>query len=450
MNQPPNRPAGKVLALSVLLGAIVLSSPSTFAAMVAGRVIAAHGEAAATRANLDIPLSLDAAVEIGDLLKTGANGYIQVLFSDEALLALKPRSVFQVIDYTHAPGEAARDNVVMRLVSGGFRTITGVVGKLNQKAYEVRTADAVFGLRGTTYQLVTCQSDCLGDDGAPVSNGTYGAVIDGRIAVTNDTGEYLFQPDQFFVVRGRDMAPETLAAPPGFLYEKIGRGKSPVPGAAVVAAPVKATTATAATLPPNQDVAITAPTGLPLRIGGAVVSENTATTYSSDYVGIDITLPITEAELSEAQKQNGDGTIFWTSGMFDGYAVGFIAGPPASAIPGSGSASFLPIGGPMATGVTGAINVNFASRAVSLNNLGLTQDGFTFSGLNGSGTYDAAGWVQGGQFTSGACSGRCTTLSTTASDWGGALMGKGATHFGLGYALSTNLGTVSGVHGFRR
>jgi hypothetical protein len=51
--------------------------------------------------------------------------------------------------------------------------------------------------------------------------GTYGAVTDGRIGVTNASGSYDFGADQYFHVATVDTAPRQLIAPPSFLSDKL-------------------------------------------------------------------------------------------------------------------------------------------------------------------------------------------------------------------------------------
>lgn len=47
-----------------------------------------------------------------------------------------------------------------RLVKGGFRSVSGLIGKVNQDNYRVSTPVATIGIRGTRYSARLCQGDC--------------------------------------------------------------------------------------------------------------------------------------------------------------------------------------------------------------------------------------------------------------------------------------------------
>jgi len=115
-----------------------------------------------------------------------------------------------------------------------MRTVTGLIGRLKRlDKYAVTTPTATIGIRGTHYVLRQCNDDCFeteasgsaslepvqiaaaegadigplaqasGASGVKAPNGTYGGVTDGRIGVSNDTGEREFSRDQFFFVANR-------------------------------------------------------------------------------------------------------------------------------------------------------------------------------------------------------------------------------------------------------
>ncbi|MDP3858880.1 MAG: hypothetical protein Q8Q73_14075 [Stagnimonas sp.] len=55
-------------------------------------------------------------------------------------------------------GETSR--AFFRLVKGGFRSVSGLIGKVNQDDYRVSTPVATIGIRGTRYSARLCQGDC--------------------------------------------------------------------------------------------------------------------------------------------------------------------------------------------------------------------------------------------------------------------------------------------------
>ncbi|MCW5611614.1 MAG: hypothetical protein KIS83_13190 [Rubrivivax sp.] len=120
-------------------------------------------------------------------------------------------------------------------------------------------------------------------------------------------------------------------------------------------------------------------------------------------------------------------------------------------MPTTGSAVFTPAAGPTMNNASGSIAVNFATRAVTLNNLGFTIGGQTFSALTGSASIDPriASGAFGGNYSGGACSG-CAGFTPLASTFGGHFLGREANGLLFSTILLTGDGTAAGVHLFGR
>ena len=63
------------------------------------------------------------------------------------MLALRARSQLRIEEFRYS-GNPQDDRSFMRLLSGGMRTITGLIGKANPRFYGVRTIAATVGIRG--------------------------------------------------------------------------------------------------------------------------------------------------------------------------------------------------------------------------------------------------------------------------------------------------------------
>src|SRR5437879_7048195 len=146
--------------------------------------------------------------------------------TDESIVGLRPGTVLRIDAYEYAAQAAPRS--LFSLLQGGFRTVTGAIGRLHSRErYAVRTPTATIGIRGTHYTVVHCDNDCGGADRGSIANGTYGGVTDGRIEVANQTGEHEFGANAFFYVASASSAPQKLIAPPNFLYDRLeGQARS--------------------------------------------------------------------------------------------------------------------------------------------------------------------------------------------------------------------------------
>lgn len=157
----------------------------------AARVIMLAGKAtAATDAGIVRPLAKGEPVFSGDLLNSGVGSYVNLKFTDGGFFLLRPESRFQIEAYKPAaaandpatattanpPAAAAvpaaplitapaiqqsqRSQAFFRLLKGGFRTVSGAIGKINRDDYRVSTPVATIGIRGTVYSGRLCQRNC--------------------------------------------------------------------------------------------------------------------------------------------------------------------------------------------------------------------------------------------------------------------------------------------------
>jgi hypothetical protein len=186
----------------------------------AGKVLLAVGDVAALRGTERVRLTAGAAVNVGDTVVTGAQSHAQLRFADDALVALKPDSEFRIERYNFTGASDSGEVAVFRLVKGGFRTLTGQIGKLNRDQYQLLTTQATIGIRGTHYQIQICSAGQCINGGAPAGSGMYGGVYEGRVIVSNSLGADEYGAEEFFYVPDGE-APQRWLAPPDFLSNRL-------------------------------------------------------------------------------------------------------------------------------------------------------------------------------------------------------------------------------------
>lgn len=152
-----------------LLFAALLLAISTIAqaADVAGKVGYMSGTLVAQRADGTIKvLGPKSEVLAGDMLITAKDSYAQVQMGDGAQMTLRPHSNLKIETFQFRKEEPQADNAVLRLLRGGFRTVTGLIGKRgNTDAYKMHAASATIGIRGTDFSSRLCATkDCRDDE----------------------------------------------------------------------------------------------------------------------------------------------------------------------------------------------------------------------------------------------------------------------------------------------
>ena len=212
--------------LRISLGVLLAQGALVQAAEVAGRVLVAVGETSALRNGQAVRLAAGSVVEAGDTLRVGDASNMQVRFTDASVMALRPNTVFRIDEYAFA-NKVDSDKSVFALLTGGLRTITGLIGRQSRGNYAVKTETSTIGIRGTHFTLVSCNDSCRNPDGGLAPNGTYGGVADGRIVNANKAGEREFGRNEYFYVASSTSLPQPLLAPPSFLRDRLeGQAKA--------------------------------------------------------------------------------------------------------------------------------------------------------------------------------------------------------------------------------
>ena len=179
-------------------------------------------------------LSQKSEVNPGDTLTTQRDSYAQINFTDGSSLTMRPNTQMKVEQYNFVQDKPQEDNSFLRLVKGGLRTVTGLVGKRgNQDAYKIGTNTATIGIRGSSADTA--------EDPDNLPKGTYHATYTGSYYLQNDGGIQLIGEGMFGFVRDRVTPPTILPGDPGlnlsqlpFILGVSGANRGPMPSECVV------------------------------------------------------------------------------------------------------------------------------------------------------------------------------------------------------------------------
>jgi hypothetical protein len=97
-------------------------------------------------------------VQQGDTLSTGAGSSLVLKFDDGEVTALTQNSRMTVTAYQYEPASQS-GNMLLSLVTGGMRAITGLLGRNQPERVAYRAATATIGIRGTDATIVTDGKD---------------------------------------------------------------------------------------------------------------------------------------------------------------------------------------------------------------------------------------------------------------------------------------------------
>ena len=146
---------------------VTLCASAAFAEDV-GTVAATRGQAEIGRAGAFTPAAVGAVVQLGDELRTGADGQLRVVFRDDSVIDLTQNASLTVDTQVYDPG-SSRFSTLLRLAAGKARAIVSKAYGAPGASYEIQTPTAVAGVRGTEflieYDADRDATDVIGIDG---------------------------------------------------------------------------------------------------------------------------------------------------------------------------------------------------------------------------------------------------------------------------------------------
>ena len=198
--------------MKILIGFVIamLTCTTSCLAESFASVDALYGSATVTdKSGQSSDVSLGQEISEGQTIKTASDGEVHLVTLDGGMIALRPNTEFRVDEYTAEGGSA--DRILMTLVKGTLRSITGWIGKHNPSAYALQTYNSTIGIRGTDHETTVILQD--GADGA----GTYDTVIEGATVLKTANGSTNITPGKFaFAQQGKTEPPRLLAKAPTY------------------------------------------------------------------------------------------------------------------------------------------------------------------------------------------------------------------------------------------
>ena len=171
------------------------------------------------------------AVYAGEVIITATGSYVNIEFSDGGRVLLRPETRFSIERYQYAGAQAPaggqaqpvrQESAFFRLLKGGFRAVSGLIGHTRREDYAVQTPVATIGIRGTDYEVRYCSGDC-GDITPTPKDGLYAGVQSGAIALNNGGGQVTTTAGQYVFISGAINTGVPLSLRPAAL------GKNPLP-----------------------------------------------------------------------------------------------------------------------------------------------------------------------------------------------------------------------------
>lgn len=188
-----------------------------------GTVVQLTGTLSAHRTDGSVRiLRLRSDVQNGDTLTTQTASFAQINFTDGSSVTLRPNTVMNLERYSYEEKKPQGDGMVMRLLRGGLRTITGLIGKRGDlDAYKIRTSTVTMGIRGSSGDTLDCMQDCTGvtSTSGKLPPGVYHATHNGIYIMETAGGAVLIGEKEFGFSNDPSKPPSKLDKDPGLGIE---------------------------------------------------------------------------------------------------------------------------------------------------------------------------------------------------------------------------------------
>ncbi|BBI99989.1 hypothetical protein FGKAn22_16820 [Ferrigenium kumadai] len=197
----------KFRILLLMSGFVLLSVQSEGAlAAVAGHVQFVHGVVQITTPGGQVRTAQKGdAVNEGDILTSAEDASAQVRMQDGGFIAVRPETRMKFDQFRFSGKEDGEERGFFSLFKGGFRAVTGLIGRINKQNYKITTPSATIGIRGTDHESYEVTPGSAMAQVAPV--GAYSKVNTGGTTMTTDQGTINVQPNQMGFAAGMNQAP---------------------------------------------------------------------------------------------------------------------------------------------------------------------------------------------------------------------------------------------------
>jgi hypothetical protein len=201
--------------ISVLLGLLALLCANL--AFAAGAIVTSLNGTAQAQTGSAAPRTLREGdtVNQGDTVFTGGGSSLVLRFDDGQVAALTSNSRMTVTTYDYNSSSGG-GNVFLSLITGGMRTITGLIGHRNPSNVAFRAATATIGIRGTDVTFATQGNEVLVE------------VTDGSVTVTVGTQTItLAAGEAAFIRPGPNGIPVIVKGPIATVLNGTGQNRVP-------------------------------------------------------------------------------------------------------------------------------------------------------------------------------------------------------------------------------
>lgn len=115
-----------------------------------GKIKTGKGDVAVIRSGSEIAIGTGALLYQNDIIRTGADSSVGIIFEDNTILSLGSESEIVIDEYVFAP-EKDMMSVLIHMLKGTASYVSGIIGRQSPESVKFQTPDATIGIRGTQF-----------------------------------------------------------------------------------------------------------------------------------------------------------------------------------------------------------------------------------------------------------------------------------------------------------
>jgi len=130
-----------------------------------GQITALVGDVKISRDSNTILAKLGEKLEKDDVINSSKGSKAQITMNDNTIITIGQNSTLNIFDYVYDASKPEDSKASFGFMKGSFKSITGVIGKINKEKFKLRTKSATIGIRGTTIignqQIIICTDGAI-------------------------------------------------------------------------------------------------------------------------------------------------------------------------------------------------------------------------------------------------------------------------------------------------
>ena len=115
-----------------------------------GKIKTCKGDVVIIRSGEEIAIKTGDKLCRNDIIETGADSSVGIIFEDNTILSLGPKSEMVIDEYVFAPQEGML-SMIARMLKGTACYLSGIIGRQSPESVKFQTPDATIGIRGTKF-----------------------------------------------------------------------------------------------------------------------------------------------------------------------------------------------------------------------------------------------------------------------------------------------------------